>query len=216
MIHHTCKTLLHTYSVIPLILTAFLRRNWKCIIRRVHCTCSSWRFEAILPAAGCTRYCCRFLHGFYTHCRSVQPCYPSLSTYVFTVVSWCVTFVARFWSTISLIWLAFCCSCDSNSPPAAVKERCTNKLVSLLCIVLLQNYPMKSYVYKLFTIWYKSYLVRVKTLWRDWFFILPGKIVKLFVNTNLKWSTDSASGNLIKQNKKTVPEELRWNEVSLG
>lgn len=111
MIHHTCKTLLHTYSVIPLILTAFLRRHWKCIIRRVHCTCSSWRFEAILPAAGCTRYCCRFLHGFYTHCRSVQPCYPSLSTYVFfTVVSWCVTFVARFWSTISSIWLAFCCS----------------------------------------------------------------------------------------------------------
>lgn len=140
MIHHTCKTLLHTYSVIPLILTAFLRRNWKCIIRRVHCTCSSWRFEAILPAAGCTRYCCRFLHGFYTHCRSVQPCYPSLSTYVFfTVVSWCVTFVAKFWSTISSIWLAFGCSCDSNSPPTAVKEWCTNKLVSLLCIVLLQN-----------------------------------------------------------------------------
>ena len=70
---------------------------------------------------------------------------------------------------------------------------------------------MKSYVCKLFTIWYKSYLGPVETLWRDLFFILPGKIVKVFVNTTLNWSTDLAFRQF---DRKTASEALRLTEVS--
>ena len=70
---------------------------------------------------------------------------------------------------------------------------------------------MKSYVCKLFTIWYKSYLGPVKTLWRDLFFILPGKIVKLFVNITLNWSTDLAFRQF---DRKTASDALRLTEVS--